>query len=141
MKKFCCLVFIFVLLMACTFNVSAASSPDIMSLYRIDCDYIEKSDMAVGLEIVDIMKVYILWDAYDERELIEADVEFPFVPEDLTMVILTNGIDISHAFWEVTSDHSLRIYFFKEDLEPFIESEVVYLMMIRYQDGIFYRLY
>jgi len=141
MKKFCCLVFIFVLLMACTFNVSAASSPDVMSLYRIDCDYIEKSDMAVGLEIVDIMKVYVLWDAYDEQEIIEADVEFPFVPEDLTMVILTNGIDISQAFWEVTSDHSLRLYFFKEDLEPFIESEVVYLMMIRYQDGLYFKLF
>ena len=141
MKKLICLIFIFVLLMVYPFNAFTVSSPDVMSLYRIDCEYIEKSNMAVGLEIVDVMKVYILWDAYDERELIEADVEFPFVPENLCMVILTNGIDISQAFWEVTSDHSLRLYFFKEDLEPFIESEVVYLMMIRYQDGLYFKLF
>lgn len=120
-------------------NPSSTNSDELG--YRIDCDFIEKSDYAVGLEIADAMKVHILWDAYDERDIIDGEVNFPLVPDHLAMVILTDGLHISQASWEVTSDHSLHVYFYKDDIEPFIESEVVYLIMLRYQDGLYYKLF
>ena len=141
MKKLVCLMFIFMLLFGGLCNVLAVGSPDVASLYRIDCDFIEKSDYVVGLEIADAMKVHILWDAYDERDIIDGEVNFPLVPDHLAMVILTDGLHISQASWEVTSDHSLHVYFYKDDIEPFIESEVVYIIMLRYQDGLYYKLF
>lgn len=142
MKRF--FSFVCALIMVCMIAVAyadAVKSPDMRYLYNVQSDYMEKADLAIGLEIVDAMQVQLNWKAYDERDVVDAEVRFPMVPEDLAMVILTDGVNIAQAEWDLTSGHSLHVYFYKDDLEQFIEKEVMYLVMIRFMNGLYFNIY
>jgi len=144
MKKFfsfvCALAFMCLAWSALVY-AEAVKSPDIRSLYRLESEYIEKTDMNIGLDFVDAMQVQLRWSAYDEREVIDAEVEFPVVPEDLAMLILTDGVNIAQGQWDLTSGHSMHVYFYRDDLEQFVEKEVIYLVMIGFRDGLYFNVY
>ena len=136
-----CAFILALILAVCSCYAETVKSPDVRALYRVESDYIEKSETNIGLEIVDLMQVRVLWDAYDGKDVVDAEAEFPIVPEDLAMVILTDGVHIAQAQWDLTSGHSLHVYFYKEDLEPFVEKEVMYLMMIRFANGLYFNVF
>lgn len=136
-----CAFILALMLAVCSCYAETVKSPDIRALYSVESDYIEKTDMNIGLEIVDLMQVRVMWNADDDKDVVDAEVEFPIVPEDLAMVVLTDGVHIAQAQWDLTSGHSLHVYFYKEDLEPFVEKEVMYLMMIRFANGLYFNIY
>ena len=133
MKKFISIV----LLIAFSFLVCVPSisevikSPNVESFYQVKSDFFQKSLALFDLEVVDMMMVDIHVDNFSGRDVIDAELEFPIVPEDLTAVILFDGWFIAHGQWDYTSGHSLHVYFWTNDLVPFGHTDGLYLVLIR----------
>ena len=141
MRKIVCFIISVILLMVGCFAAAIATdSPSIEKLYNVDSDYMEKTDSRIGLEFIDAMRISVYWDEDDQNDWIDAEVEFPLIPEDLALVIITDGISIARGQWDLTSGHSMHVYFQKEDVEQFIRKEAVYLVIIRYKNGIYFYL-
>ena len=133
MKKFISIV----LLIAFSFLICVPSisevvkSPTVESFYQVKSDFFQKSLALFDLEVVDMMMVDIHVDNFSGRDVIDAELEFPIVPEDLTAVILFDGWFIAHGQWDYTSGHSLHVYFWTDDLAQFEHMNGLYLVLIR----------
>lgn len=132
MKKFISIV----LLIAFSFLVCVPSisevikSPNVESFYQVKSDFFQKSLALFDLEVVDMMMVDIHVDNSSGHDVIDAELEFPIVPEDLTAVILFDGWFIAHGQWDYTSGHSLHVYFWTDDLAQFEHMNGLYLVLI-----------
>lgn len=136
MKKFISIV----LLIAFSFLICVPSisevvkSPTVESFYQVKSDFFQKSLALFDLEVVDVMMVDILFENSGEHDVIDAELEFPAVPEDLTAVILFDGWFIAHGQWDYTSGHSLHVYFWTDDLAQFGRTDSLYLILIHKKD-------
>ena len=132
---------ILIILMTAVFIVSAFAERGKANQYDVQSLYISKYETPYALELVDSMLVNLEWDKLSEHDVIDAELKFPEVPEELALVVLTDGFNIVHGQWDLTSFHSLHAYFWTDDLLQLNGKNGLYLLLLKYADARYFYIY
>ena len=133
MKNFVCIL-IAVMLIGLNAACASPQSPTIERFYSVESEYMVKSweqnhlfaydALRVDLDVKAILKEHI--------EIIDAEIEFPNIPNHIGDVVLTDGVCYVRADWERTSDYSLHVYINIDELNVFADYYGLYLVILNY---------
>ena len=132
------LLFIATFLLAMYIGISTASayapSPTTERFYTVKSDYMTKSWEQNHLFAYDAIRVDLDVKAIlaEHIEIIDAEIEYPVIPDHIGDIVLSDGVHFVRADWERTSDYTLHVYIDIDDLGVFDGYNGLYRIILNY---------